>query len=43
MEEHQNLTKIYLWSSTGNGDILSFEDANLYKEASGVQGIMIAR
>nr|KAG5696751.1 hypothetical protein BaRGS_013560 [Batillaria attramentaria] len=27
----------------GNGDILSFEDYNLHKEASGVSGIMIAR
>ncbi|KAL8558527.1 hypothetical protein ACOMHN_038851 [Nucella lapillus] len=27
----------------GNGDILSYEDANLHKEASGVSGLMIAR
>ncbi|XP_076472374.1 tRNA-dihydrouridine(47) synthase [NAD(P)(+)]-like [Babylonia areolata] len=27
----------------GNGDILSYEDANRHKEASGVSGLMIAR
>ena len=28
---------------SGNGDILSYEDANLHKEASGASGVMLAR
>ena len=27
----------------GNGDILSYEDVNLHREASGVSGVMVAR
>ena len=32
-----------LFCASGNGDILSYEDANLHKEASGVSGVMLAR
>ena len=32
-----------LFCVSGNGDILSYEDANLHKEASGVSGVMLAR
>ena len=27
----------------GNGDIMSFEDANLHREQTGVSGLMVAR
>ena len=34
---------IFLILNTGNGDILSFEEANLRRETTGVSGLMIAR